>query len=438
MTGPRRSNLLRYGWWLLALCLAGPARAELTIEITGGGADAIPIAVVPFTDRTAAPEQPGSIISADLHRSGRFRPLATGAQPQRPQSAAEVNYAVWRAAGIDNLVIGEVARSGTGYALRFQLFDVVSGERIAGETVNASAKDLRFAAHHIADIIYERLTGERGAFATRIAYVSATRTADGKDKVALNVADSDGFNASSVVRSTHPVLSPSWSPSADRLAYVSFEGGKPAIYVQKLATGQRDKVAGFPGINSAPAWSPDGSRLAMALSKDGNPDIYVMNMATRQVRAVTNSRGADTEPAWSPDGRYIVFTSDRGGQPQIYRVSSGGGSAERLTFEGSYNTRASYAPDGRSLSLVTRVGGQYRIGVLDLETRGLRVLSDGNLDESPSFAPNGAMIIYAATAGGRGTLSALAVDGDIQQRLTSQGGDVREPVWSPFLNYRSQ
>jgi len=418
---------------VLLLCLTAAARAELTIEITGGGETAIPIAVAPFAgSATAVPEDIAAIVSADLYRSGRFRTLAPGAQPEQPRSPSDVHFPLWRSAGMQNLVIGEVAAAGTGYAIRFYLYDVTRGGQMAAETVNVPAKDLRFGAHYIADLIYQRLTGERGAFATRIAYVSSS----GKDKVELNVADSDGHNATAIVRSAEPIMSPSWSPDGNRLAYVSFEGKKPGVYIQELSSGQRERVTSYPGINGAPAWSPDGSRLALTLSKDGSPDIFVLDIASRNLRRLTHHRAIDTEPAWSPDGSHIVFTSDRGGLPQIYRVPAGGGAEQRLTFEGAYNARATYAPDGRSLTLVTRVNDRYQVGVLDLETGGLRVLSNGGLDESPSFAPNGGMIIYASNVGGQGVLKTVALEGGVQSRLASRGGDVREPVWSPFLNRR--
>ena len=283
-------------------------------------------------------------------------------------------------------------------------YDPSRGEQIAGYQFNASARDLRPTAHHIADLIYEVLTGERGAFATRIAYITGTRAADGKERVVLQVSDSDGFNSQTIFSSNEPVLSPAWSPDGRRLAYVSFENRKPAIYVQEVYSGKREKIADFPGINGAPAWSPDGRELAITLSKDGNPDIHIMDVASRSLRAITRHPAIDTEPAWAPDGRSLVFTSDRGGAPQIYRVSASGGEPQRVTFDGKYNARASFSPDGKRLTMVTRDGGEFRIGVLDLATKAFRTVSDGNLDESPSFAPNGSMIIYAARAQGRDLL----------------------------------
>lgn len=421
---------------LLLLCVSAVARAELTIEITGGGEDAIPIAVSPFSaSGVAVPEDVAGIIAADLYRSGRFRPTPPESQPELPASPTSANFPLWRSAGIENLVTGEITPSGTGYSLRFYLFDAFRGEQLAGDVVTAAAKDLRFAAHYIADIVYERLTGQRGAFATRIAYINSSGRGEGAS-VTLNIADSDGHNAVTVARSNDPLMSPAWSPDASRLAYVSFEGGKPGIYVQEVSSGARERITSFPGINGAPAWSPDGTRLAVTLSKGSNPDIYVVDVASRALRQITTNRAIDTEPAWSPDGQSIVFTSDRGGRPQIYKVAAGGGPAQRLTFEGTENTRASYAPDGKSLTMVTRLNGRFQIGLLDLETGGLQVLSSGSLDESPGFAPNGAMIIYASSDGGRGVLNSVAVEGGVQTRLASQGGEVREPAWSPFLNRR--
>ena len=415
--------LLLWGWHLTAT-------AGLTIEITEGAEGALPIAVVPFGG--SAPEDVAAIIASDLKRSGRFKPLATADMLARPHSKAEVDFRDWRALKQESLVVGQVSATGSGYQIQFELFDVFRGEQLAGYQFTTSARDVRPTAHHIADLIYEALTGERGAFATRIAYITGMRSADGKERVALQVSDSDGFNPQTIFSSNEPVLSPAWSPDGRRLAYVSFENRKPAIYVQEVYSGQREKLADFPGINGAPAWSPDGRELAITLSKDGNPDIYIMDLASRGLRAITRHPAIDTEPAWAPDGRSLVFTSDRGGAPQIYRVSAAGGEPQRVTFEGKYNARASYSSDGKRLTMVTRDGGEFRIGVLDLASKAFRTVSDGNLDESPSFAPNGSMIIYAARAQGRGVLFAVSADGRTRHRLALEVGDVREPVWSPY------
>ncbi len=426
-------------FWLILLMLpwAFAARADLVIEITQGAEGALPIAVVPFgwtgTGAGAPKYDLGEIVAADLARSGRFKPLSADQMLSKPHRGTDVDFRDWRALRMENLVVGELSPNGVGgYLARFQLFDVYRGEQIAGYSIATTARDLRAAAHHIADIIYETLTGERGAFSTRIAYVIAHRQKDGSERLELQVADADGFNPQTILASDEPILSPAWSPDGKKLAYVSFERRKPSVWVQDVLTGRRERVSAFKGINGAPAWSPDGRYLALALSKDGNPDIFVMDLLNKQLRPVTRHWAIDTEPAWSPDGQHIVFTSDRGGAPQIYRVAAGGGSAERLSFDGGYNARASYSPDGKSLTLVTRVDGQYRIGVMDLKTRGIQALSDGRLDESPSFAPNGSMIIYATRAKGRGVLAAVSTDGRVKQRLGLQTGDVREPVWSPF------
>ena len=413
------------------------AHAALTIEITEGAEGALPIAVVPFSWEGNGSKPPahnvGEIVAADLQRSGRFKTLPVADMLSRPSSGDQVDFRDWRALAMENLVVGSVKPNGPGgYLVRFKLFDVFRGEQIVGYNIPTTEKDLRSTAHHIADIIYETLTGQPGAFATRIAYVTGERGKDGKEVVALKVADADGYNPQTIVSSKEPLMSPAWSPDGRKIAYVSFEKAKPSIWVQEVFTGRREKLTSFKGINGAPAWSPDGRYLAMTLSKDGNPDIFVMDLARRQLRPLARHWGIDTEPSWSPDGKYIVFTSDRGGSPQIYRVPVSGGSPERLTFEGKYNARASYSPAGRELTLVTRVNGKYRIGVLDLESKGLRVLSEGRLDESPSFAPNGSMIIYATRAGGKGVLAAVSTDGRVKQRLALQAGDVREPVWSPY------
>ncbi|RMD78491.1 MAG: Tol-Pal system beta propeller repeat protein TolB [Gammaproteobacteria bacterium] len=417
---------------LLLALLAGPARAELTIQITRGAEGALPIAVVPFG--TAGPPPPvdvAQVIADDLRRSGRFAPLDRRDMISRPHTGGEVRFRDWRLLDVGSLVVGRVLADGAGYRVQFQLFDVFRGVQLAGYSIPTDARHLRRTAHQIADIVYETLTGEPGAFATRIAYVIVTREG-GARRYSLMVADADGHDPQPVLRSRQPILSPAWSPDGRRLAYVSFEGGRSKVYVQELATGRREVVAAYPGLNSAPAWSPDGRRLALTLSKDGNAEIYVLELATRALRRLTHSLAIDTEPAWSPDGRSIVFTSDRGGGPQLYRVPAQGGRPVRLTFEGGYNARAAFSPDGRHLAFVHRAQGRYRIALMDLEEGTLQLLSDGPLDESPSFAPNGSMILYATQRAGRGILAAVSVDGRVRQRLSSPEGDAREPAWSPF------
>ncbi|MCG8428469.1 MAG: Tol-Pal system beta propeller repeat protein TolB [Chromatiales bacterium] len=412
------------------------ASAALTIQITEGAEGALPVAIVPFgwQGQGAGPSQDiAKIIRDDLQRSGRFNTMPVKDMLARPQTGSEVEFRDWKVLGMENLAVGQIRPNGSGgYLIRFQLFDVYKGEQLIGYNIPTTERDLRATAHQIADIIYEKLTGQRGAFATKIAYVISTKSAKGGQTVSLKVADADGFNAQTIVTSNEPLMSPAWSPDGRKLAYVSFERKKPSVYVQEVYTGRRQKIASFKGINGAPAWSPDGRKLALTLSKDGSPDIYVYHLNKKSLQRLTKHYAIDTEPSWSPDGSEIVFTSDRGGRPQIYKVSAFGGAVKRVTFEGTYNARASYSPDGKNLTLVTRQGGDFRIGVLDLENSALQILSEGRLDESPSFAPNGSMVIYATKLGGKGELAAVSVDGRVRQRLALQEGDVREPVWSPY------
>lgn len=420
----------------LLFLAASVARSELVIEITEGVEGALPIAVVPFRWKgdpaTPPPQRVGRILAADLHRSGYFSILPESEMLALPSTIAEVDFRDWRALKQENLVIGEIAPNGPGgYTVNFKLFDVYQGEQLMGYSFSTTAQDLRAVAHHIADLIYETLTGIPGAFATRIAYVVSEGSVK-EPRLSLRVADSDGYNSQVIVSSSEPILSPAWSPDGRKLAYVSFEKGRPAIWIQEVFTGKREKVASFKGINGAPAWSPDGRFLAMTLSKDGDPDIYVMDLSRRKLRRLVRHWAIETEPAWSPDGQKILFTSDRGGSPQIYEVPVTGGPVTRLTFENGYNARASYSPDGQRITFITRVGRQYRIAVMDLKNGSMTVLTDGSLDESPSFAPNGSMIIYATRHRGKGVLSAVSTDGRVRQRLALQSGDVRDPVWSPY------
>lgn len=404
---------------------AATARAQLTIEITRGVESALPIAVVPFAAQGSVPQDIAAIVSANLARSGRFDVLPREAYNDRPSALSQVNPELWRAMRVDNVVVGQVVPSPAGFTVQVELGEVFQGQQLLAQSFTVGADQLRRVAHRISDLIYERLTGEPGAFDTRIAYV----TQQG-GTYSLVVADSDGHNPVVVLRSTEPVMSPAWSPEGARLAYVSFEGKRAQVVVQDVYTGQRQVIAAHPGINGAPAWSPDGQRIALTLSRDGNPEIYVTDVRGGSLRRITENTAIDTEPAWSPDSRYIYFTSDRGGGPQIYRVSATGGAAERVTFEGSYNSRASLSPDGNAMALVHRRDGRFHIAVMDLRTRQLRILSPGGLEESPSMAPNGRMVIYA---NGRGGLAAVSVDGRVQQRLEAPGADVREPAWSPRL-----
>jgi TolB protein len=411
------------------------AAAILTIEITQGVEGALPIAIVPFswTGATALPpENVSEVVTNDLARSGRFKPLPEKDMLARPHQGSEIRYRDWRILGTESLVVGRVQDRGNGnLEVQFQLFDVFRGEQLIGYSIPTTAQGLRRTAHQISDLIYEALTGKRGAFTTRVAYIVASRPG-GRESYQLQIADADGHGARTVLNSNRPIMSPAWSPDGNRLAYVSFEEGRPEIYVQDTLSGQRRRLLPTGASSSAPAWSPDGSRLALTLSRDGNPDIYIYDMATSQLRRLTRNPAIDTEPAWSPDGRSLIFTSDRGGGPQIYRVAVGGGDPRRLTFEGRYNVRGSFSPDGKWLVLVHGENNRYSIGVLEIETGLLQLLTDGALDESPSFAPNGSMIIYATAGHDRGVLAAVSIDGRVRQRLLLQEGDVRDPAWSPY------
>lgn len=407
------------------------AQAELTVDITKGVEGAVPIAIVPFAQPNLPGENLGSIVSADLARSGRFNTLPESNMPERPVPPEPVNFHTWQTLGQDYLAIGRILPgTASPYEAEFFLFDAIKGTLLTSGRIPFSAPEARHTAHRIADLIYRQLTGERGAFNTRVAYVTAARSGRNRE-YRLQIADTDGRDPRSVIDSPEPIMSPAWSPDGKRIAYVSFENKTSAIFIQNLATGDRRKISNAPGINGAPAWSPDGSQLALTLSKDGSPDIYVMDMGSRALRRITDDLSIDTEPSWSPDGRTLVFTSDRGGKPQLYRVSASGGQPERLTFEGDYNARGMFSPDGRNLAMVHGNGGDYRIAAMDLQTRALRVLTQGRLDESPGFAPNGSMILYAAKSGGAARLAAVSIDGKVHQYLPIEGGQVREPAWSP-------
>ncbi len=432
-------NVLRT--WVLTLFIlllwSGVARAELTIEITKGQQGGLPIAIVPFGWQgagVAPPQDIAKIVTADLERSGRFDPVATRDLLARPTDGSQVNFRDWRLVGAPHLVVGKVSAVGDNYTVQFQLFDVYKESQKTGYTFQVKEGELRAIAHRISDIIYEALTGEKGAFGTRIAYVTSTVwQANNVRYYALYVADIDGYNPQLIIRSKEPLMSPAWSPDGRKLAYVSFESRRPVIMVQDVFTAQREKVAAFSGINGAPAWSPDGTRLAMSLSKDGNSEIYVMHVAGGRLQRLTEHLAIDTEPAWSPDGRKLVFTSDRGGRPQIYRIAADGGKAERVTFDGRYNARASFSPDGKRITFINGDGNVFRVAVMELATGNVQILTNSRLDESPSFSPNGSMIIYATEHANRGVLAAVSLDGRVQQRIQLQeAGDAREPVWGPF------
>ena len=415
-----------------ALAASAQSRAGLEIDIVGGNAAALPIAVVPFGG-SAGETDIDDIIRADLARSGQFRSIAESALPERPTSGSEVAYPTWRMLKQDFLLVGRSVPDGGGYRVEYELFDVAKQQRLLGFALTAPAGAMRDVAHQISDAVYEKILGVPGAFWTRIAYVTANGLGR-QSRYALMVADADGWNPRTVVNSTEPLMSPSWSPDGRRLAYVSFEGGNSGVWIQDIASGSREKVASFRGINGAPSFSPDGNRLALTLSKGGNPDIYVMDLGSKHLTQVTNHFGIDTEPSWSPDGASLYFTSDRGGRPQIYQVPASGGSATRISFDGSYNASPTVSFDGKKIATAQGAGNTYRIALFDRSVGGGRwsLLSPGSLDESPSFAPNAAMVLYAAREGRRGVLYAVSADGRVRQRLVLAEGDVREPAWSPY------
>ncbi len=418
---------------LLLLLCSSLASADLTIEITKGSDRAIPIAIVPLQGQQSLPEDVAKIVSDDLARSGQFSPLSRDSLIASPTSSEAVNYGDWRAVDSNYLVVGQVRQDGNGYRLQFELMDVYGERRLLGEEVSVGRDQLRAGAHYISDKIFEEITGIRGAFSTQIAYVTAQGAAESR-RYALHVADADGHNSQQILTSDQPVLSPAWSPDGNKLAYVSFETERPAIYIQNVASSQRIQATSFEGINGAPAWSPDGRKLAMSLSKDGQPEIYVMDIASRSFNRLTNNGAIDTEPSWSPDGRSLVFTSDRSGGPQLYRYDLASGQSERITFTGNYNSRGRFSPDGETLFMVHRADDGYHVAKKDMASERLTILTDSTWDESPSVAPNGSMVIFATQQGTRGVLGVVSADGKASYRLPSAQGDVREPAWSPFMN----
>ncbi|PHV10866.1 Tol-Pal system beta propeller repeat protein TolB [Chitinimonas sp. BJB300] len=411
--------------YLLALLAFCAARAEVTIEVTGAGARQFPIAVADLANEMELKEPITAVIRADLARSGRFKLIDTAGVV--PTESPLVELPNWRNRGADTLTVGSVKVDAAGAAhIRLRIFDNVNQRQVAGFEVIAKPNQLRRAAHQLADQIYELLTGDKGVFATRIAYVQK----QGK-RFSLQIADADGQNPQMVVGANEPIMSPSWSPDGSRLAYVSFERKKPIVFVQDLYAGSRKAVASFKGSNSAPAWSPDGRSLAVTLTLDGISQIYLIPAEGGTPRRLQRSPGIDTEPTFSPDGQNIIFTSDRGGSPQLYRAALTGGEAERISFEGSYNVSPHYSADGKMLTFVRRESGGFRVATLDLNSRQTLTLSSGSYDESPSFAPNGKLILYASEVGGRGTLATVSSDGLVKQRLMAEG-DVREPAWGPY------
>jgi TolB protein len=421
----------------LAAMFASSANAQLDIVIRRGVERPVPMAIVPFgwAGAGAPAFDLASVITADLRSSGRFAPIPVADMVSRPTQPAQVNFTDRRQLRVDNLVIGQHTEDAPDrYSVVFQLFDVQRGEQVVGFRLTAGRADLRATAHRIADMIFENLTGIPGVFSTQIAYVSEERRADNTRRFRLIVSDADGENARVVADSPQPLLSPAWAPDARRIAYVSFEGDQSAVYVQTLRTGTRERVSARTGVNSSPTFSPDGRQLALTLSSpDGNLDVFTLDLATQVLRQLTTDNAIDTEASWAPDGRSIYFTSDRAGGPQVYRVGTEpGGRAQRVTYEGVYNARPRLSPDGKQIAVVYGQNNTYRIGVVDPGNGALQTLTTGRLDESPSFAPNGAQIIYATRQNGRGVLASVSTDGRIHTEIASVAGDVREPVWGPY------
>jgi TolB protein len=425
----------------ILLFVAG-AQAQLTIQISQGVDDPVDIAIVPFgwEGFGVLPEDVTTVISSDLRMSGEFSPIDQRNMLSLPHQQSEVFYRDWSFLGADYLVVGKISQAAAGdlFEVQYELFDVARQNRLLGEVISGNLAQLRDIAHQIADAIFEKVTGVRGAFSTQILFVTSQRINDSVTNYQLNIADMDGGRPKVLLESPEPIMSPTWSPDGQKISYVSFESTRPRIYIHDLQSGQRDQITNFQGINGSPQWSPDGSKMAMVLSKDGNPDIYVMDLLTKALTKVTNHFAVDTEPSWMPDGRSLLYTSEQGGnfRPQIYQVNLETLWSERVTFEGTYNAKAMMLPDGENMVLIHRYDTRdpYHLAIQNLSRGTLRILTDTDLDESPTIAPNASMILYASKEGERGVLNAVSIDGKVKIQLPVNDGDVREPAWSPFLD----
>ena len=431
-------NLLRRLLVVLC-CAAGFAAAdEKNILVTSGSDRATPIAIVPFglQGGSVLPEDMASIISNDMLNSGYYSPIPKENMISQPSQASEVIFRDWKALGAQYVMVGSISPAGGRLQVQYALFNVATEQQVLTGNVSGTTDQLRDMAHYIADQSFEKLTGIKGAFSTRMLYVTAERFAANNTRYTLQRSDYDGARAVTLLQSREPILSPRFAPDGKRIAYVSFEQKRPRIFVQHIDTGRREQITNFEGLNGAPAWSPDGSKLAMVLSKDGNPEIYVMNLASRQLSRVTNDSSIDTEPFFGKDGSTIYFTSDRGGKPQIYKTSINGGGAERVTFIGNYNANPKLSADEKTLVMIHRQDGftNFKVAAQDLQRGSVKILTDSNLDESPTVAPNGTMVIYATRQQGRGVLMLVSINGRVRLPLPTAQGEVREPSWSPYLN----
>jgi TolB protein len=424
----RARDALRTGVILILMSIE-VAHAQFRVEVTGVGLTQMPISVAGFRGQEAAGQKISEIVAADLERSGQFRNVVSPSGPTDETSRPELT--ALRQTGADSFAAGSVTKLVDGrFDVRFRLWDVVKGQDLGGQSFAVSPADLRLAAHRVSDYIYERLTGDKGAFSTRIAYI--TKSAQ---RFQLWVADADGENAQSALASSEPIISPAWSPDGGQLAYVSFESRKPVIYVHDVGTGKRRLIANFKGSNSAPAWSPDGQTLAVTLSRDGGSQLFLLSAAGGEPRRLIQSPSIDTEPAFSPDGKSIYFVSDRGGSPQVYKVAISGQNVERVTFTGTYNISPAVSPDGRWIAYISRVSGAFKLHLMDIATTEVRSLTDTTTDERPSFSPNSKMIVYATQQQGKESLMTSTLDGRVKARLNGRNGDIREPDWGPFFKY---
>jgi len=411
---------------VLLLALSVSAHAELTIEIIGAGEHQIPVTIVPMGGDAKLAAAINEVVVGDLTRSGLFKLVdAAGKTPHEP---SEVNYAEWKTSGVEALAIGSVAQENGRISAKFRLLDVVKQVTLVGEVVSAREVQLRAVGHRISDLIYQKLTGDQGVFSTRIAYVNRNGS-----KYRLVVADSDGYNEQTVLAQSEPIMSPAWSADGKQLAYVSFETGHAAVFAQSVYSNQRKMLADFPGSNSAPAWSPDGKQLAVVLTRDGSSQIYLMNADGSGLQRITFSEGIDTEPNFSPDGQWLLFTSDRGGSAQVYRMAVAGGPVQRMTFGEGSNYSPRYSHDGKSFVFTHRANGQFYITTQDFLSGQMQIISDGGWEKKPSYAPNDKLILFASEAYGRGILASVSSDGRVKQRMSTQSGDAREPVWGPHL-----